>query len=184
MSRRQARLRWLFNLWRRRLGWPGLAGAALLALALLFYAAAVVPEHLEAARLQDQATALEAAAKVGAVPANLGPEARLASFYRTFPERGTATAWLERIYTAGTQAGLVLDKGDYRLSAESNARLVRYEVNLPVHGSYPQVRQFVRAVLAEIPFAALNDIQIKRGNVGEATVEANIRFNLYFREAA
>lgn len=184
MSRRQAQLRWLLRLWRRRLGWSGVIGAGLLVLALLFYAAAVLPEHLEANRLEDQAGAVAAAAKAGATPAGLEPEARLASFYRTFPERATATAWLEKIYAAGNQAGLTLDKGEYRLTPDRDTRLVRYEVNLPVHGSYPQVRQFVRNVLAAIPFAALNDIQIRRGNVGEAAVEADIRFNLYFREAA
>lgn len=184
MSTAKAQLRWHLALWRRHLGWPGLAGAALLAVALLFYAAVVIPDHLKASDLQQQVTTMTAAAKAGSVPTSLSPEARLATFYQTFPERSTATSWLEKIYAAGTQAALVLDKAEYRLTPERDARLVRYEVNLPVHGSYVQIRQFIRAVLAEIPFAALNDIQIRRGAISDATVEARIRFNLYFRESA
>ena len=183
MSGLKTQARWHLALWRRRLGWPGLVGAGLLALAVLFYATVVIPEHLDAASLQQRVAATAAAAKTGSVPAGLGPEARLAAFYRTLPERDTATAWLEKIYAAGEQAQLVLDKGEYRLSPERDARLARYEINLPVRGGYVQIRQFIRTVLAEIPFAALNDIQITRGKVSDPNVEARIRFVLYFREA-
>lgn len=184
MSDLKTRMRWHFALWRRRLGWPGLAGAALLVLAGLFYAAVVIPERLEASDLQQRVAAMTAAAKAGKVPAGLAAEARLATFYRSFPARSTAPTWLEKIYAAGAQAALVLDKGEYKLIPDRDARLVRYEINLPVHGSYVQVRQFIRTVLAEIPFAALNDIQIRRGAVSEPNVEARIRFILYLREGA
>jgi hypothetical protein len=184
MSSAKALARWQLALWRRRLGRPGLAGVALLALALLFYAAVVIPEHLEANDLEERTTAMAAAARSGDVPAGLAPQARLAAFYQAFPGRDAATEWLERIYAAGEQAGLVLDKGEYRLAPERDARLVRYEVNLPVRGNYVQIRRFVRSVLADIPFAALNDFQIRRGTVSEGEVEARLRFNLYFREEA
>lgn len=184
MSSRKARLRWHLGLWRRRLGWPGMAGAALLALAVLFLLGVVIPEHLKATDLEQRATAAAAAAKAGTVPTGLTPEARLASFYQTFPERSTAPEWLEKIYAAGAQAALTLDKGEYKLNPDRDARLVRYEISLPVRGSYVQIRQFIRAVLAEIPFAALSDIQIRRGKVSDPNVEAGIRFTLYLREAA
>lgn len=177
-------LRWHLRQWRRQLGWPGLAGAGLLAAAVLLYAANVIPERWQSHRLRAEIADLEAAARAGAAPREQGPEARLAGFYQTFPERASASAWLEKVYAAGEAAGLILDKGEYRLDVDRDARLARYEINLPVRGGYPQVRQFIRGVLAAIPSMALSDVQFRRGAVGDPTVEARIRFILYLREAA
>lgn len=176
--------RWHLAYWRRLLGWPGQAGVALLVVGVLLYGASVIPDRWRAAGLRREIAATEAAARAGAVPREQGPEFRLAAFYQAFPERASAGAWLEKVYAAGNAAGLVLDKGEYRLDPDRDARLVRYEINLPVRGGYPQVRQFIRAVLAEIPSMALSDVQFRRGVISEPAVEARIRFVLYLREAA
>lgn len=176
--------RWTLGHWRRRLGWPGVAGAGLAALALVFYAGVVIPDRFAAARLRQQAAAAEAAARAGKTPEAQRPEVRLALFYQAFPERGTAPAWLEKIYAAGSAAGLLLDKGEYKLSPDPDHRLVRYEISLPVHGGYVQVRKFIQDVLAQIPTVALSDVDFRRAAIGDPNVDARIRFILYLREAA
>lgn len=179
MSSLKTRLRWQRHLWRRRLGWPGLAGALLLGLGLLAYAGLIIPDQMKAADLRQQANT---AARTDAAPVAGATDNRQPAVYQSFPESDTASAWLEKIYDAGAAAQLNLDKGEYRLTPDPNSGLARYEINLPVRGGYVQVRQFVRTVLAELPFAALDDIQIRRGNIGEGTVEARIRFTLFLRD--
>lgn len=176
--------RWHLLQWRRRLGWPGLAGAALAALAVLFYAVAALPEHFASLGLERRVAEAEAAARAGKAPEEQRPEVRLARFYQAFPARGTAPAWLEKIYAAGSAAGLVLDKGEYRLNPDPGRRLVRYEIALPVRGGYVQVRQFIQTVLAQIPTVALSDVEFRRATIGDPNVEARLRFILYLREEA
>lgn len=175
---------WLLRRARRRLGWPGLAGLALLGLGLVFYAGVNLPERLRAAGLQQQVAAARSQAATRASPAAMGPEARLAAFYGEFPVRETLPGWLEKIYAAGNTAALALDRADYKLNPDRDSRLLRYEVDLPVRGSYVQIREFIRTVLAEVPTIALRDLQLQRSAIGDPEVEARIRFILYLREAA
>lgn len=175
---------WLLRRWRRSLGWPGLAGAGLLVLALLFYAGASLPERLRAHGLEQEVAAARARASAPARPAETGTEARLASFYSGFPGRDTAPVWLEKLYAAGQQAGLALERTEYKATPDRASRLLQYEITLPVRGSYLQVRQFIRTALNDIPTMALREIHFRRANIGEPVVDAQIRFVLYLREGA
>lgn len=180
----QSAMRWRWNRGRRALGWPGLAGAALLFLAAAFHLAATLPENARSRELQQQ---LAQAKRRAAAPATFeitSPAARLAAFYEQFPRRDTLAAWLELLYAAGQHASLALDKAEYKLAAERNSPLLRYEINLPLSGGYLQVRGFVQEVLERIPTLALQDFQVKRGNIAEPKVEVRLRFVLYLREAA
>lgn len=176
------RLPWHLARWRRRLGWPGLAGMALLVLALGFELVVAVPERLEITELRERVAAAEEARQAGVPPPGQGPEAGLAAFYRALPPRASAGSWLEKIYAAGRDASLLLDKGEYKLNPAPDTRLARYEISLPVRGGYGQIRTFVDTVLRDIPAIALDDLQIRRGNITEGTLEARIRFVLYLRE--
>lgn len=175
---------WLLRRARRALGWPGLAGLALLILATLFYFGVNLPERLQAAGLRQQVAAAKTRAATPAAAGEASAEARLAAFYNEFPVRQTLPGWLEKIYAAGNGAALALERADYRLNPDRNSRLLRYEVDLPVRGSYVQIREFIRTVLAEVPTLALRDLQLQRSTIGDPTVEARIRFILYLREAA
>lgn len=172
---------WPLRRARRRLGWPGLSGLGLIVLALLFYAGANLPERLQRLDLEQRVAAVRARPAPPS-SAEAGIEARLATFYSQFPGPDSAPAWLEKIYGAGNAAALVLEKVDYKLSPDRNSRLLRYEVDLPVQGSYIQIRQFIQAILGDIPAIALREIQIQRNTIADPKVEAQIRFILYLRE--
>ena len=64
----------------------------------------------------------------------------------------------------------------------SKGKLWRYEIVLPVHGTYPQVRVFLAQVLTKIPHLALQSVSFERQKVGDAMIEANIRLTLYLGE--
>ncbi|MGE5493183.1 MAG: type 4a pilus biogenesis protein PilO [Actinomycetota bacterium] len=176
--------RWFLRRWRRAIGWPGLAGIALLVLAAVVYVGLSLPEHLQLAGVQQQVAAARARAASPANTQRQGAEAQVAAFYNAFPSRDTAPAWLQKIYAAGDQFSLSLDRAEYKQTLDRNSRLFNYEVNLPVKGSYVQIREFIRTVLTEIPTLALREVQIRRPNIAEPTVDAQIRFILYLREAA
>jgi hypothetical protein len=57
-----------------------------------------------------------------------------------------------------------------------------YQLNLPVKGSYAAIWQFALSALRAIPFASLDDISFRRDSIGDATVEARLRFTLYLSE--
>lgn len=174
---------WQLRRWRRALGWPGLAGIALLVLAVLVFAGLDLPERLRLEGVKDQVAAARSRATAPTRSGREGAEAQVVAFYNAFPSRNTAPAWLQKIYAAGNQFSLNLERGEYRQTLDRNSRLLNYEINLPVRGSYVQVREFVRTALAEVPTLALRDLQIRRANIGEPTVDAQIRFVLYLREA-
>ena len=58
-----------------------------------------------------------------------------------------------------------------------------YEVDLPVKGSYVQIRKFIVKVLNAMPSAALEEVSFKRESVGSGELEARIRFTIYMSAA-
>lgn len=175
---------WLLRRWRRAIGWPGLGGIALLVLALLVLVGLDLPERLQLGGLKEQVAAARSRSTSPARSGGQGTEAEMAAFYGTFPAGSTAPVWLQKIYAAGDQFSLGLEKGDYKQTLDRNSHLLNYEISLPVRGSYVQIREFIRTVLAEVPSLALRDIQFHRANIGEPAVDAQIRFILYLRETA
>jgi hypothetical protein len=105
----------------------------------------------------------------------------LALFYRSLGEPGHAERQLRTLFALADKTGIVLDKGEYREAFDSNARLTTYQLTLPVKGSYRAIRQFAMQSLREIPFASLDEISFRRDAIGDANVEARLRFTLYLR---
>jgi hypothetical protein len=88
------------------------------------------------------------------------------------------TDWLATLYGIGTATGVQLQSASYR-SQPSEGRLVRYEIVLPVAGSYPQIREFLRRSLAEIPVLSLDQINLKRENRNAGAINAELRLTLH-----
>jgi hypothetical protein len=53
---------------------------------------------------------------------------------------------------------------------------VRYEIMLPVSGSYPQIRDFLKRALTEIPVLSLDSISVKRS---DQALQAEMRLTLH-----
>lgn len=111
------------------------------------------------------------------------PPSQLANFYARFPAASALPDALNNILSLGTKANLVLDQGDYRLTAVPTIGLTRYELNLPVKGTYAQIRQFVAEALKEHPTLALQSVAFSRDAVGRTTLDAQLRFVLYARKS-
>ena len=65
------------------------------------------------------------------------------------------------------------------MSEEQGLNLLRYQITLPVKGSYISIRGFLRRVLNDIPSASLDGISLQRQNAGDEILEAQIRLSLF-----
>jgi hypothetical protein len=168
------------------IGKPGIVGLALTAFAATFWVSSVRPLLDERDVLRDAAVKVERRrlATDAARPEGGTPAEQLANFYAFFPVPSTAPDWLAKISRAARANGLQLASGEYRLTRSATAALLRYQVVLPVQGSYPQVRAFVDAILADVPAAVVEEISIKRESVESPRVDARIRLTLYLGVSA
>jgi Tfp pilus assembly protein PilO len=175
-------LGWLARREASRLKVRGIVGAALLALGIGLWLAVVRPTALEIdavrAEVADLRTRLRSGGDDGgrAVP---GDAAQLENFYGFFPRTDSLPDWLGHIHNAAMDNGLVLESGEYRLQQPKDARLARYQVMLPVRGTYPQLRGFVADVLERVPAAGLEDVVVKRDAIGNPTLDAQLKFVIY-----
>jgi hypothetical protein len=155
---------------------------SLLLLATAFYLFVIAPAAARRDSLEHQAVALREQLERferNTPAAEQGPAAQLEVFYTHFPESSAAPEALRKVYAAAARHELNLARGEYRMTRERESRLARYQLTLPVKGSYSGMRGFVAEVLKELPFAALDDINIEREMIAKADVEARIRFTLY-----
>lgn len=157
-----------------------LCSLAALALAALLLAAVVTPLERRAQSLEREVAraAREAPAqgftRVGAA----SPEASIAAFYRYFERAENTVEWLAKLQGMARAAGLELRSADYRL-AESRQRLRRYQLTLPVSGTYTQVRAFLESALQAIPVLSLDQVSFRRRSANETRVEAEIVLTLH-----
>lgn len=164
----------------RRIGPIAMAGVALLFAALMLVFSVLLP-------LQRQAEALETALKNAAVPARVAAPMTDATrsataFVSRLPARTDLPLVLATVLQQARAAGLDLDQGSYEMASGKSRRVGRYTIQLPVEGTYPQLRQFVDATLLAVPAASVDSLRLQREKIGSATVAAEIRFTVFVRE--
>lgn len=182
MSAAQA---WALYLLRRL----GVGAQAILVLALLggaFYALAWRPAAAQAEALARETQSLQARLRAAAAQRDGDTivEDPLTRFYRVFPDTRVAVSALGKIHRHAQERGLELERGEYRLVDDQSGRLIAYQANLPVRGSYVQVRQFLAAILADLPYVALEEVAFERRRISDATIEAKVRLTLYIAREA
>lgn len=163
-----------------QVGWPGMLGMALLLGAGVMTVTDVLPKKAQVSQLQQENISLKkriAQAAQSGIPM-AGNEDDLARFYGFF-DSGSTTSWLEKLYAAAASQNLQLLQAEYSLKQDPESKLMRYQISLPVHGSYPQIRRFVAQILTDVPIASLDDISFKRESVTEAVLEAHIKLTLF-----
>ena len=167
--------------WLRPLGAAGVTGIGVLLLCVPLYFSAIRPAERELAAQRLAAERLRLRAPLQPVAAEeRGPSLR--RFYTLFPEIARLPDEVERIYNLARNARLELEQGEYRLERRGDA-LAQYRVTLPVRGTYPQLREFVGAVLKDLPAVSLDALRFERKRIGETRLEAQLRLTIYFRPA-
>jgi Tfp pilus assembly protein PilO len=181
------RLRWYIRILSGRLGREGLLGLGMLALAFAAYLVLYMPTQTRITQLRREVDTLAASSRDNGgrerSRSSSLPE-RLSAYYRFFPAQDTVPDWLNKIYRAAKKQNLALIEGKYSAKHERAGRLIRYEINLPVTGSYRQIHLFVGKILSEIPIAALNSITYERHKIADNAVDAKIKLSLYLGQAS
>lgn len=166
-----------------RLGWPGIVGFGLVAFAAALALSAVAPLRTEVDRLRAEAGALQHRVGGGERAGRPPMQDQLATFYAFFPPSGSSPDWLGKIHAIAQAKGVQLASGEYRLERAASPRLRRYQMTLPVQGTYAQVRGFVGEVLEQVPAAVLEEVTLKRESVESSRVEARVRLTIYMGNA-
>lgn len=166
----------------QRLGWPGLLGASLMLMAA-FYAglilAPAIPELTRPVGLSANTGVLDPTQQASAYPESDGGKNEVDAFRQGLPGQMDATTTINRIYALASSEGITLARGEYSMGIDARTRLARYQMTLPVGGSYPQLRRFIHSVMEEIPALALEDIDLRRLDIGTTHLEGRIRLTLY-----
>lgn len=88
---------------------------------------------------------------------------------------------LKSLFKLAAEAGVTLAQADYRQQPDPGCGCQRLQITLPVRGTYPQIRAFIDAALARIGALALDELSLRRENVKNTNVEAQLRLTLYLR---
>lgn len=158
------------------------AGAVMLALQLvqLSRSEAELKSQL-AARRDTLQQLLKADPKAAQDAAGSDP---LLSLMTQLGEGDRVEQYVQQVFATARATGIHLGEGEYRWMHEAHAETDRYQMRLPVKGRYAEIRVFCEQVLAELPFASLDDFSLKRDNIGEAEVEAQLQFSFHLHPSA
>lgn len=165
--------------WAGLVGRPGLAGLALLAVAVALTVSVVAPQQERIGQLETEIERIRLAPPQPAVEPVETQEVKVENFYRNLPETATTPDWMQKIFDAASKNGVVLEQGEYLVLANPNAKLEQYRLTFPVKGTYPQLRKFVAGALESVPALALESATFKREKIADGAVEARIAFLLY-----
>ena len=189
-----APLRRLAVAWRLHIGRPGLIGLAGLLGALYLIgieAPSLMQRQADLARRQaaQQAEAAQAPA-TRSRPARMAAVSNAVALLESLPpptQRGTD---LTRLVELAHQAKVELARGDYaveRLDAAADAAALgdeaisQWRLQLPVRGSYAQLRRFAAEMLNTLPHVALDGLQIDRPDTQQAELETTLRITFFYR---
>ena len=179
----KARLREHFQGFRRDLGFTGQLALALIVATALFQVLAGEPLRARservAAELGRQAGRQDAQ---GAARGPAGTAAKLEAFYKYLDRDERTTDWLAKLYAIGQATGVELQSGSYRTPPapeKGTGRIERYEITLPVTGTYAQMRDFLRRALQEIPVLSLDQVSLKRESRNDGAVHADLKLTLH-----
>lgn len=104
-------------------------------------------------------------------------------FYAVLPAQDDVNPAIAAILHTAERYGFVPDRSDYTENVVPEARMVRYQIKLPLIAPYVDIRKFIAEVMNAQPSIALNNVSFSRGDINEELVDANIEFALYTKTA-
>ena len=169
-----------------RTGSVGIIGLSLLIFSAMLHYSATIPARAKTADLQQASITLRQQAQATVKQSDISPSdktaAQLQTFYQFFPDTDKKTTALAKIYRAAAHQHLLLETGEYRYIHTTENPLGRYQITLPIKGTYLQIQHFINELLIQLPSAAVDDISFKRENSGTTTLDAQIKLTVFFRE--
>jgi hypothetical protein len=168
-------------LWRRGWAWP--LGLLVLAASVALQWAVLLPLRATLAQTRAELVNKQSAASASRAPddpLSEGQElAALQAVLRVSPD----PAELVRKMALLAQAEQIsLQQGDFQQQLHPAIGVMEVHVTQPVRASYPQLRRYIESVLRAIPNASLDHVAARRENVGQAQLEARLRWSFWIRK--
>lgn len=166
-----------------RLSTIGKLGFGLIVLSIVFFLAAGWPQYETLDQIQKKAILLQQQSQNDTSQRiQLDDNQAIQVFYDSFPNVDSSPYWVKEIDNLAKKRGVELHGSDYRLVHDKGSKLARYEMILPVRGSYPQIRAFIADTLVTMPAVALVDMIIKREDIKSGRLEVRLNLNLYLNQ--
>lgn len=181
---------WFISHFAKKIGSWGLSGLCLIIASILFYVTKV-PE-IEVLIEEARTTKEELIAKGGNNQKFDADEStpqtnldEINRFYSIFPKAVALPQVLAMMNQIANKQKLTLNSGDYKFNKvkETNTlnekKITKYEIVFPIKGQYLQIRTFITEVLQQSPALALMDMQIRRENSLNQSVDAKLVFVIF-----
>ena len=159
----------------RRLGVAAVAGIAAVVLAATLFFASNLPQGAAVSALKGQLIHLAPLGHGGVVAAPGGV------ILAALPPRGEAPNVVAKILEEARASGVELPRGQYEYVPARDGVAARYRMTFPVRASYPKLREFMDRTLVALPAVAVEGLRIERKNVGDDTVDAELKLSAYVR---
>ncbi|BCM25648.1 type 4a pilus biogenesis protein PilO [Methyloradius palustris] len=171
---------WAEVVYRTRLvGWQSLLGVVLLLVSAVLILAMLLPKQGQLEQLKHEAALREASPKQVNYVADNSPQTSINAFYKLLPAEDQAPKAFQQILVMANDQGVEPEKSEYQSARNPSAIFTRYQMTLPMHGRYLDIRKFVIQVLNTLPNVALSEISFKRDEANPEQVEARLRFSIY-----
>lgn len=157
------------------LGSLGVAALVLLAAAAAFHFLVLKPMQAKNELLKER-VARQALRSESGQPGSAADQ--VGAVYQFLAKEEQTTDWLAKLHGIGTATGVHLKSATYR-TPTTDGRIQRYEIVLPLAGSYPQIRDFLKRSLAEIPVMSVDQLTLKRESRNDGAVQAELRLTLH-----
>ncbi|MCB5186031.1 hypothetical protein LG201_12525 [Methylobacillus gramineus] len=182
-----SKLTWAVRRLYFKLGWQGISAIALALLVCVLTVGVILPVHGELEDMQEQlmhSYRQQPNMQVAVVTPEQGLAKELATFEAEFSGIEHLTDELGVLFRLAQGHGLEVHKGEYTLVEKKQGVLRSFEANVPVTGSYQQVKALVLDVLESLPNVALAELSFERGEVAENQVKTRLRLVFFIRKRA
>lgn len=168
----------------RSIGWQSLLGFGLLLVCIILIMTMLFPRQRQLERLKHDIAVREVNPQLDNHVADNSPQTLINAFYKLLPSEDQAPKAFQQILAMANDQGVEPEKSEYQSTRNPSAAFTRYQMTLPMHGRYLDIRKFVIQVLNTLPNVALSEINFKRDEANPEQVEARLRFSIYTARGA
>jgi hypothetical protein len=165
---------WYLHQWRQYTGILAIAGLVLMLFAGALYLQKLKP--LQKDLTLRESTLSEAARKLKIATTTASNAYQASNVAERLPKSSEFTAFLLKLNALAEQKHIELQQSDYKATPEINGELLRYSLQFPASGAYPDVQQFI-AELEKMPGVRIENLSLTRQQIGEALLSLEVQMS-------
>jgi hypothetical protein len=169
-------------LWRHGWAWP--AGAVAAALALGVHLALVQPAETALTAVRSDLALASADRERMSGDGRHTEQRDVQALQAVLRRSPPADELVRKMATLAQAEQIALVQSDYQQEFHGTTQVTQVRVTQPVRASYPQLRRYVESVLRTIPNASLDQVAARRDTVGQAQLEARLRWSLWIQASS